>query len=286
MRARATRAAILFALVGLSCQERNRPECNGLISRESHTNREVGHFIGSIGDVGIAVASDPICDSNQEDETYLFLTRLRGSDDYIANIRGTKWDRCQSLHKGLSREKHITELRGVEAQYVFERSFSVREWFAFNGDGVCLDVNARRWAVANILYGHGSRDHYLVAQNLSGENEFRLFNGEPCTAAGNHGLSSNFVGFPSTDPLLFGDFFGVPKLIFASQPQPAGGPPQQDCGAGKNDCEKSRDRAFVVIKEFADMKERDKRHVISGAIFVGGILCFAAILGILWMKRQ
>src|SRR5581483_1874477 len=65
-------------------------------------------------------------------------------------------------------------------------------------------------------------------------------------------------------------FFKVFQLSLASVPQLVGGAPECECEDADAYGSDRAHRHAVVVKEFRDMPEDDKRKVIGGAIFVTG----------------
>jgi len=67
-------------------------------------------------------------------------------------------------------------------------------------------------------------------------------------------------------------------LRLAGEPEFVSGPPQGDCGQGKNNREKGGDGAFVFIKEAGEQNEpRQQRAIENAAIFYGGLLIAGVI---------
>lgn len=76
-----------------------------------------------------------------------------------------------------------------------------------------------------------------------------------------------------------GKFFGDSKLLLARSPKSEGEDRHSDGG-------NSSKRPVMVIKKFSDYSEDDQKHIISGAIFVSGILGLIAYLLVDRMVRR
>jgi len=73
---------------------------------------------------------------------------------------------------------------------------------------------------------------------------------------------------------------GMFQLLFASTPQLIGGLPQGPSESSNSDSSKSGYRAPVIVKKFSDLDGQEKRHAISGAIFLASCLSLLAYLAL------
>lgn len=80
----------------------------------------------------------------------------------------------------------------------------------------------------------------------------------------------------------------VGVVLLSSQTAQGVGGPRHNDRVPSNESGGERDnRGVVLVKQFSDMPERDKRNVIGGALFLAGLCIFAAYLAIQsWRVRK
>lgn len=156
--------------------------------------------------------------------------------------------------------------------------------YQFGGSSpVILKVNHQNdiawwWIAAIDLAASGRRFVQFDAFNadnwqFGAESSLGVENGRlGCVLGCFSGPLSYNDGSSHVSRLLFGTFPNYPELALASLPQFVRGSLQSEREQGDENCSYSSDTRAGAIKEFSDMSEKDKSYVMSGAIFVAGLI--------------